>query len=125
MTQTIEQIMEDTETWVVTGKLNTDMLAENFQFISPFWKSNNRAEFIEVFQNSGAYQKILANIVKFDPLVRCVGLDSIHFSIVLRYFTRNGCSVWETVLGKVENGLLVEARSIYDLAETRKAHELD
>lgn len=46
-----------------------------------------------------------------------------HF-IVLQYHTKNGHSVYETVLGTVEQGLLTELRSIYDLSETKKALQI-
>jgi len=51
------------------------------------------------------------------------GLDGKHFSIILQYYTNNGSSIWEAVLGKIEDGMLVELRTIYDLAATEKAHE--
>lgn len=41
---TIEEIIDLTATWLINGDLNPDMLAEKFQFISPFWKGNNKAE---------------------------------------------------------------------------------
>lgn len=122
---TIEEIIDLTETWLIKGDLNSGMLAENFQFISPFWKGNNKAEFMDKFSDPTEYKKLsLSNITKFDPLLQFKGLDEKHFSIILQYHTKNGCSVWEAVLGSVENGMLVELRSIYDLEATKKAHEL-
>ena len=122
---TVEKIISLVETWVVTGNLNTDMLAQNFKFTSPFWESNDRAAFIDKFHDSSVYQKTsLSNIVKFDPIIKLKGLDDNHFAIVLQYHTKNGHSVYETVLGNVQDGRLVELRSIYDLAETKRAHGL-
>lgn len=123
---TIEEIIDLTETWLIKGDLNPDMLAENFQFISPFWKGNNKAEFIDKFLDPTEYKNLsLSNINKFDPILQFKGLDGEHFSIILQYHTKNGSSVWEAVLGTVENGMLIELRSIYDLAATKKAHEIE
>lgn len=123
---TIEEIIDLTETWLVKGDLNPDMLAENFQFISPFWKGNNKIEFINKFLDSTEYKKVsLSNIDKFDPLLQFKGLDGKHFSIILQYHTKNNNHVWEAVLGRVEKGMLVELRSIYDLEATKKAHGLN
>lgn len=122
----IEEIIDLTETWLIKGDLNPDMLAEKFQFISPFWKGNNKAEFIDKFLDPTEYKKLsLSNIAKFDPLLQFKGLDGKHFSIILQYHTKNGSSVWEAVLGTVEDGMLVELRSIYDLDATKKAHKLE
>lgn len=122
---TVEEIINLTETWLVTGDVNPDMLAEDFQFISPFWKGNNKAEFLNKFLDPTEYKKVsLSNIEKFDPLLQFKGLDGKHFSIILEYHTKNGGHVWEAVLGRIENGMLVELRSIYDLAATKKAHGL-
>lgn len=122
---TIEEIINLTETWLIKGDLNTDMIAENFQFISPFWKGNNKAEFLSKFLDPTEYKKVsLSNIYKFDPLLQFKGLDGKHFSIILQYHTMNGSHVWEAVLGRTEDGKLVELRSIYDLEATKKAHGL-
>ena len=123
---TIEELIDLTETWLIKGDLNPDMLEEKFQFISPFWKGNNKAEFIDKFLDPTEYKKLsLSNITKFDPLLQFKGLDGKHFSIILQYHTKNGSSVWEAVLGTVKDGMLVELRSIYDLEATKKAHELE
>ena len=125
MNFTIEKIIELTETWLISGDLNPEMLAENFQFISPFWKGNNKAEFLNKFLDPAEYKKVsLSNITRFDPLLRLKEIVGDHFAIILQYHTKNGGHVWETVLGKVDNGLLVELRSIYDLEATKKAHGL-
>lgn len=122
---TIEEIITLTETWLINGDLNPAMLADNFQFISPFWKGNNKAEFLDKFLDSTEYKKVsLSNITKFDPILQFKCLDGNHFSIILQYYTKNGSNVWEAVLGTVENGMLVELRSIYDLEATKKAHNL-
>jgi hypothetical protein len=122
---TMEEIINFTETWIVKGELNPDMLADNFQFISPFWRSNNKTAFLEKFLDPAEYIRLsLSNITKFDPYLNFKGLDGKHFSMILQYFTKNGGNVWEAVLGKVEDGMLVELRSIYDLEATKKANEL-
>lgn len=122
----IEKIIELVEKWLITGELNVDMLSDNFQFVSPFWKSNTKTEFVNKFQDSTLYQAVsLSKIIKFDPLIRLKGLDGKHFAIALQYHTKNGGSVDEAVWGKVsDNGLLTELRSIYDLEATKKALEL-
>jgi len=126
MTYTIDEIMNLTETWVITGDLNSDMLADNFQFSSPFWKGYaNKNEFLKQFLDSTEYKNTaLSNITHFDPLLHFKGIDGKHFSLIFQYHTKNGSHIWETVLGKVENGKLIELRSIYDLEETKAAHNL-
>jgi len=126
MTFTIEEIMNLTEKWVITGELNPDMLADDFQFNSPYWKGYaDKTEFLKKFLNPSEYIKTaLSNITKFNPLLQFKGIDSEHFALIFQYHTKNGSSVWETVLGKVSNGKLIELRSIYDLEATRKAHEI-
>lgn len=124
-TYTLERLMDLTEAWLVTGDLEVEMLALNFQFISPFWKSNSKDEFVDTFRKSTVYKdKSLSNIVRFDPVLKFKGMDGRSFSIVLQYHTKNGSSVYEAVLGVVADGLLVELRSIYDLEATKKALEL-
>ena len=111
--------------WLVSGNLHVEMLSNHFQFTSPFWKTSSKDHFIDKFKNSTTYQETsLANIVKFDPVIKLKGLDGNHFAIVLQYHTKNGHSVYETVLGTVEQGLLTELRSIYDLSETKKALQI-
>ena len=121
----LEEIIDLTETWLIQGDLNIDFVADNFQFISPFWSSNTRQTFIDKFKHSTVYQETaLKNILKFDPVIKLKSLDSTSFSIILQYHTKNGSSVYEAVLGKVSNGLLYELRSIYDLEATKKALNL-
>jgi hypothetical protein len=118
----VEIIMDWVLEWLVSGNLHVEMLSNHFQFTSPFWKTSSKDHFIDKFKNSTTYQETsLANIVKFDPVIKLKGLDGNHFAIVLQYHTKNGHSVYETVLGTVEQGLLTELRSIYDLSETKKA----
>ncbi len=101
------------------------MLAHNFSFISPFWKSNSREAFINKFQNSALYQETsLSKITKFDPVIKLKGLDGNHFALIVQYHTKNHSSVYEAVVGKIEDGFLVELRTIYDLEETKKALQL-
>src|SRR5690348_16614540 len=102
------------------------MLGEDFKFISPFWRSNSRKEFIDKFQNTSIYQDTsLSKILKFDPLIKFHGLDQQHLAIILQYHTKNKSSVYEAVLGKIANGHLVELRTIYDLQDTKKALQLN
>lgn len=122
---TMEEIINLTEAWLVQGHLNADMLGQDFQFISPFWSSNSRQEFIDKFQKTSIYQEnSLSKILNFDPIIKFKGLDNEHFSIILQYHTKNKNSVFEAVLGRISNGYLVELRTIYDLAETKKALQL-
>lgn len=121
----VEMIMDWVLEWLVSGNLHVEMLSNHFQFTSPFWKTSSKDHFIDKFKNSTTYQETsLANIVKFDPVIKLKGLDGNHFAIVLQYHTKNGHKVYETVLGMVEQGLLTELRSIYDLSETKKALQI-
>ena len=121
----VEIIMDWVLEWLVSGNLHVEMLSNHFQFTSPFWKTSSKDHFIDKFKNSTTYQETsLANIVKFDPVIKLKGLDGNHFAIVLQYHTKNRHSVYETVLGTVEQGLLTELRSIYDLSETKKALQI-
>lgn len=121
----MEAIMDFVLEWLVSGNLHVEMLSDHFRFTSPFWETSSKDRFIDQFKNSTIYQETsLANIIKFDPVIKLKGLDDRHFAIVLQYHTRNGQSVYETVLGCVERGLLTELRSIYDLAATKKAHQI-
>ncbi len=118
----IDQIIDVIETWLVSGKLNSDVLSDNFQFSSPFWKNANREEFIKQFGDPTSYQETaLSKINYFDPVIKLKDTDEKHFAIVLQYHTKNDSHVYETVFGTVENGLLNELRSIYDLDETKRA----
>jgi hypothetical protein len=109
----------------VSGKLNPVILSEDFQFTSPFWKGANKAEFTAKFVDTAVYQQTaLAKITHYDPVIQLKSMDENHFAIVLQYHTKNGSHVYETVFGKLADGLLVELRSIYDLDETKKALEI-
>lgn len=120
----IDVIMDLVEHWLVTGQLNADILSEDFTFNSPFWKNSTRAQFIEKFKNSSIYKDTsLVNITEFNPILKFKNPDS-YFVIVVQYHTKNGSSVYEAVLGQVLAGYLSELRTIYDLAETKKAHDL-
>lgn len=120
-----QELIDHTVTWLTQGDLNTEILAPHFQFNSPYWQGSNREAFIRKFKHSTDYQeKALSNIVGFDPLITFPSPDGKHFAIVLQYHTKNHSSVYEALLGTMENGLLVELRSIYDLNETKKAHSL-
>ncbi len=122
---TIDELSDYTENWVVTGKLNESTLADNFHFVSPFWKSYDKAAFLEKFLDPTEYQqKALSNILRFDPMFRLKSDDHKSFALIFQYHTKYGVSVDETVLGNIENGLIVELRSIYDLEKTKQAHKL-
>ncbi len=122
----LTEIAQKIELWLTTGAISADILADNFRFISPFWQGNNKTEFLEKFLDSAVYiQTSLTNITQFDPIIKFKSIDDDqHFAIILQYKTKNGSEVYEAVLGTVDNGLLVELRSIYDLNETKKAHNL-
>ena len=121
----IDDLIDQTVVWLTKGDLNPAILAVNFRFISPFWQSSSRAEFIDKFQNSTDYKdKSLSKITQFDPIIKCSSRDLKNFSIIVQYFTENGSSIYEALLGTVADGLLVELRSIYDLDATKKALEL-
>ena len=125
MNFSIEELINYTEIWLIKGDLNPTILADNFQFISPFWESSSRVEFIDKFQNSSDYKdKSLSKITKFDPIIKCSSVDLKHFSIIVQYYTSNGSSIYEALLGTVTDGLLVELRSIYDLEATKRALDL-
>lgn len=122
----INEIMNVVEKWLITGELNTDILSDHFQFNSPFWKNANKIEFIEQFGDPTSYQKTaLSKIIHFDPVIKLIDANNKHFAIVLQYHTKNGSHIYETVFGIVEDGLLIELRSIYDLNETKKALEIN
>lgn len=122
---TADEILNFVETWLITGELNTTMLADNFQFTSPFWKGANKSEFIKQFGDPKSYQEVaLSKITHFDPVIKLKDIEAKHIAIVLQYYTKNGNHVYETVFGTVINGKLVELRSIYDLDETKKALEI-
>jgi hypothetical protein len=125
MTWSIDAIVDIVTCWLVTGELNPDILGEQFVFNSPFWKNSTRAQFINTFKNTSIYRDTsLVNIIKFDPILKFKNSDG-YFAIVLQYHTKNGTSVYETVLGQVIDGYLSTLRSIYDLEETKKAHQLN
>lgn len=122
---TADELIDHTLDWLTTGNLNTEILADNFQFISPFWQSNDKDAFLEKFLDPTEYrEKSLSNILRFDPIIKLKSDDSHYFSIILQYHTKYRLSVDEAVLGKIKNGLLAELRSIYDLAKTKEAHRL-
>ncbi|MSP53819.1 MAG: hypothetical protein EXR81_06190 [Gammaproteobacteria bacterium] len=122
---TIDQLIDYIGKWVVTGELNEAMLADNFHFVSPYWKSYDKPTFIEKFRDPTEYQqKSLSNILRFEPIFRLKSDDHRNFSIIFQYHTKYGISVDEAVLGTIENGLIVELRSIYDLEKTKQAHQL-
>ncbi|MDP1574671.1 MAG: hypothetical protein Q8L78_07050 [Coxiellaceae bacterium] len=121
----IDQLVDYVEKWVVTGELNVAIFADNFHFISPFWQSNDKNTFVKKFLDPKEYiEKSLSNILEFNPMIKLKSDDGKHFSLIMQYHTKYGVSVDEAVLGTIENGLLVELRSIYDLEKTKVAHRL-
>jgi hypothetical protein len=122
----IEKLIEEITTWLKTGEIDPAILADEFKFISPFWLGNNKTEFLNKFQNSSQYKETsLSKIMHFDPVIPFKSLDGRYFSIILQYHTTNEQSVYEAVLGKInEQGLLIELRSIYDLSATKNALQL-
>ena len=123
---TLEMLIEKVSTWLITGEIDPAIFADEFRFISPFWQGNNKVEFLDKFLDPTHYKKVsLSKITHFDPIIPLKGLDEKHFSIVLQYHTILGQSVYEAVLGSInEQGLLMELRSIYDLEATKKALQL-
>jgi hypothetical protein len=122
---TIDELLDYTLDWIVTGNLNPAILAESFHFISPFWQSNDRDTFLSKFLDPTEYQeKSLSNIIRFDPIVKMKSDDQQYFSLIFRYHTKYDVSVDEAVFGTINNSLLTELRSIYDLEKTKKAHQL-
>ena len=63
-------------------------------------------------------------IVDYDPVIDLKSDSGKHFAIIMQYHTKHNISVDEAVLGTIENGLLTEVRSIYDLEKTKLAHKL-
>lgn len=121
----IEMLMDFVETWLTTGDLNSEILSDSFTFSSPFWNKANKNEFLSKFLDPGEYiEKSLKNIIKFDPIIRCISYSQQYFTLVLRYHTKNGTSVDEVVLCEIKNNLLFSMKSIYDLSLTKKAHNL-
>lgn len=121
-----DNTIQKTVVWFTTGQIDPNILANNFLFKSPYYKDKDKTAFINEFNNTTFYQKqVLAKIKKFDPLITLKSGDGNYFAIITEYHTYSGHSVYETVLGKLNNaGLLVELRSIYDLQETKQAFQL-
>ncbi len=111
--------------WLISGKLDPEILSEDFLFQSPFWKQANKNEFVKEFIESDKYIKTaLSKIERFDPVIITISNDGIYFNIFLTYHTRNNASVNECVFGSIENGKVRKLISIYDLEETKHALEL-
>ena len=123
----MEEMIQKICTWLTTGKIDPAILADNFMFSSPYWEGNNKAEFLAKFEDPTQYINVsLSNIIKFDPIIPFKSLDGKYFAIIMQYQSKNCTRVYETVFGKVnDQGLLVELRSIYDLAATEKAHNIN
>ena len=66
----MNKIIDKTCEWVFTGKLDVDMLAENFHFSSPFYKEHDKAKFLADFKVSTFYKdRVLSGIKNFDPVL--------------------------------------------------------
>lgn len=125
MTDNIDRLMEAIETWLMSGGLDPDILSDDFVFSSLFWQQADKKAFLNKFLDPAEYiEKSLSNITAFDPIIRCVAKDNAYFTLVLKYHTKNGCSVDEAVVCKVKNGLVTSMNTIYDLAQTKQAHNL-
>ena len=121
----IQEIAAAIKQWLVTGDISPELLADEFQFSSPYWKEASRDQFIQQFCLGDDYKnKVLSKITKFDSMITLFDETHTYFSITLRYTTNNGTSVNEAVLGKTDGSFLTQLTSIYDLTETRKAFEL-
>lgn len=72
-TFTIDQLIDYTEKWLVTGDLNAAILADDFCFISPFWESNDKNAFLAKFLD-GLLSEVPAIVPKISPLT-----SSRHF----------------------------------------------
>ena len=123
---TIEQLLEKVSTWLTTGKIDSTILADEFKFVSPFWLGSSKIEFLDKFQHSSQYKEVsLSKIIRFDPIIPFKSLDGRYFSLILQYHTNINQSVYEAVLGTINDaGLLTELRSIYDLGATKIALQL-
>ena len=125
MNDNIDSLIHAVQTWLVTGSISPDILADDFIFSSPFWKEASKSAFLDKFLDPTEYiETSLSNITGFDPIINCVSKDRSYFTITLKYHTKNGSSVDEVVVCKVQDGLITEMKSIYDLSETLKAHGL-
>lgn len=56
----MEELINLTERWLVSGNLKEYMLGEDFKFISPFWRSNSRQDFIDKFQKTSIRHNVIA-----------------------------------------------------------------
>ena len=125
MSYDIDFLIDSVEEWLVKGNLNQNILSSEFTFSSPFWKQADKNEFLDKFLDPTEYiEKSLSNIIKFDPFIRCISIDNSYFTLTLTYHTKNGTSVDEVAVCTIKNGLICRMKTIYDLEETKKAHNL-
>ncbi|WP_192484107.1 MULTISPECIES: hypothetical protein [Cysteiniphilum] len=125
MKYTILELSQLIEEWLTKGKLNPDILADDFMFSSPFWKQADKAEFLSKFLDPAEYiKKSLSNISNFDPVICCFSEDKAYFTLALRYHTQNGYSVDEVVICSVKSGLIHNMNTVYDLEQTKLAHNI-
>lgn len=122
---TIKELGNAIEKWLIEGELNPNVLSDDFTFSSPFWKKADREGFLNKFLDPTEYiEKSLSNIVKFDPTIFCISEDNKYFTLTLTYHTKNGYSVDEVVVCRVRDDRICSMNTIYDLDQTKKAHNL-
>lgn len=126
MSNTIDDIMSTVEKWLVKGEFDSNILHNQFNFKSPFWKCCDKQQFISTFIDSKDYKNTsLAKIVKFEPILKTISQDKQDFVMIVTYHTKNGSIVSEAVVGTLKDDLLMTMQSIYDLAETKQALEIN
>lgn len=91
-----ENTIQKTLLWFTTGKVDPNILANNFLFRSPYYKGENKIDFVNEFNNKNFYQKnVLAKIKKFDPLITLRSADGKYFAIITEYHTYSGHQVYD------------------------------
>tara|TARA_R110000868_G_scaffold84822_7_gene239010 strand:- start:1189 stop:1566 length:378 start_codon:yes stop_codon:yes gene_type:complete len=121
----INDLMTHVQAWLTTGVLVPTILSDDFLFTSPYWKQANKVDFVSKFLDATEYvEKSLSKITHFDTIYAMRDDKNACFTLVLKYHTKNGNSVDEAVFCRIEKGLIIEMRSIYDLAATKEALEL-
>ncbi len=126
MTYSLEIIAEKLRTWLTTGKFDAELIANDFQFNSPYWQNLNKQEFVSTFLNSTDYEDItLKKIKSFDLVESFVNLKTNHIAIISIYTTKNNITVNESLFAKVKNNQLSRLTTIYDLDETKKALDIE
>ena len=52
----LEEIVKCIETWLIEGNIDANILADNFKFISTFWKGSNKAEIHRFVQQGNEFK---------------------------------------------------------------------